>query len=251
MQYTITGDNLQMVTLSLAEGEEIAAEAGAMVNMSGNMQMTSTVTGGLLKGLKRMVTGESFFLSHFIPAGGSGQVAFAGNVPGKIVPISLNGNEFIAQQDAYLCAEMSVDLDIAFTKRIRAGLFGGEGFVMQKLSGHGTAFLHCCGDIIEMTLAPDQVMKVQTGLVVGFAGAREGGAPVDGRCKTCTGSLSISAPSRIGITLTGEGYTGTPQPFIMITDPPGTLKQSPVEKRRIPAYEGKISSFFATSRKSN
>ncbi len=168
MQYSISGDNLQMVTLSLAEGEEIAAEAGAMVNMSGNMQMTSTVTGGLFKGLKRMMTGESFFLSHFTPSGSGGQVAFAGNVPGKIVPISLNGNEFIAQQDAYLCAEMGVDLDIAFTKRIRAGLFGGEGFVMQKLSGHGTAFLHCCGDIIEMTLAPDQVMKVQTGLVVGF-----------------------------------------------------------------------------------
>lgn len=168
MQYTISGDNLQMVNLSLAEGEEIAAEAGAMVNMSGNMRMESAVTGGLFKGLKRMMTGESFFLSHFTPAGGSGQVAFAGNVPGKIVPISLNGNEFIAQQDAYLCAEMSVDLDIAFTKRIRAGLFGGEGFVMQKLSGHGTAFLHCCGDIIEMTLTPNQVMKVQTGLVVGF-----------------------------------------------------------------------------------
>ncbi|ACL17376.1 TIGR00266 family protein [Methanosphaerula palustris] len=168
MQYTITGDNLQMVTLSLVEGEEIAAEAGAMVNMSGNMKMTSAVTGGLFKGLKRMVTGESFFLSHFTPSGGGGQVAFAGNVPGKIVPVSFNGNEFIAQRDAYLCAEMGVDLDIAFTKRIRAGIFGGEGFVMQKLSGHGTAFLHCCGDVVEMTLAPDQVMKVQTGLVVGF-----------------------------------------------------------------------------------
>lgn len=168
MQYTISGDNLQMVNLALAEGEEIAAEAGAMVNMSGNMRMESAVTGGLFKGLKRMMTGESFFLSLFTPAGGSGQVAFAGNVPGKIFPISLNGDEFTAQQDAYLCAEMGVNLDIAFTKRIRAGLFGGEGFVMQKLSGHGTAFLHCCGDIIEMTLAPDQVMKVQTGLVVGF-----------------------------------------------------------------------------------
>lgn len=168
MQYTISGDNLQMVNLSLAEGEEIAAEAGAMVNMSGNMRMESAVTGGLFKGLKRMMTGESFFLSLFTPAGGSGQVAFAGNVPGKIFPLSLNGDGFIAQQDAYLCAEMGVDLDIAFTKRIRAGLFGGEGFVMQKLSGHGTAFLHCCGDIIEMTLAPNQVMKVQTGLVVGF-----------------------------------------------------------------------------------
>jgi uncharacterized protein (TIGR00266 family) len=167
MQYTITGDNLQMVTLTLADGEQVSAEAGAMVNMSGNMKMESAVVGGLLKGLKRMMTGESFFLSQFTPAG-SGQVAFAGNVPGKIIPITLNGNEFIAQQDAYLCAEQGVDLDIAFTKKIRAGFFGGEGFVLQKLSGHGTAFLHCCGDIVEMTLTPDQVMKVQTGLVVGF-----------------------------------------------------------------------------------
>lgn len=168
MQYIISGDNLQMVTLTLADGEQVSAEAGAMVNMSGNMRMESAVVGGLFKGLKRMMTGESFFLSQFTPAGGSGQVAFAGNVPGQIFPIVLNGNEFVAQQDAYLCAEKGVDLDIAFTKKIRAGLFGGEGFVLQRLSGHGTAFLHCCGDIVEMTLAPDQVMKVQTGLVVGF-----------------------------------------------------------------------------------
>ena len=168
MHYEITGDNLQMVTLRLAPGEKACAEAGAMVNMSGNMQMTTNVKGGLFKGLKRMVTGESFFMTEFTPAGGGGFVTFAGNVPGKIFTLDLAEGEFIAQKDAFLCSEPGVDLDIAFTKRLRSGVFGGEGFILQRLSGKGTAFLHCCGDIMEMTLAPGEVVKVETGLVVGF-----------------------------------------------------------------------------------
>ncbi len=168
MQYEITGDNLQMVTIRLAPGESIYAEAGAMVNMSGNVAMNTLMKGGLFKGLKRMVSGESLFVTEFTPQGGSGFASFAGNVPGKIVPLHLKNSEFIAQKDAFLCAEQGVDLDIAFTKRIRSGLFGGEGFVLQRMSGSGMAFLHCCGDVIEMALEPGEVVKVETGLVVGF-----------------------------------------------------------------------------------
>ncbi len=168
MHHEITGDNLQMVTLHLGEGESIYAEAGAMVNMSGNMQLTTNMKGGLFKGLKRMVSGESLFMTEFAPQGGEGFVSFAGNIPGKIFPITLESGEFLAQKDAFLCSEHGIDLDIAFTKKLRSGFFGGEGFILQRLSGTGMAFLHCCGDIIEMTLKPGEVMKVETGLVVGF-----------------------------------------------------------------------------------
>jgi uncharacterized protein (TIGR00266 family) len=168
MQYTIVGDNLQMVTITLENGERICAEAGAMVNMSGNMQMHTNMKGGLLGGLKRVVSGESLFLTEFTTGGGNGFVSFAGNVPGKIVPITLNGSEFIAQKDAFLCSEEGVNLEIAFTKRIRSGFFGGEGFILQRLTGTGKAFLHCAGDVFEMELAPGEVVKIETGLVVGF-----------------------------------------------------------------------------------
>lgn len=168
MQYSIVGDNLQMVTISLENGERICAEAGAMVNMSGNIRMHTNMKGGLLGGLKRVVTGESLFLTEFTPEGGNGFVSFAGNVPGKIIPVTLNGNEFIAQKDAFLCSEEGVHLEVAFTKRIRSGVFGGEGFILQRLGGEGNAFLHCAGDVFEMNLAPGEVVKVETGLVVGF-----------------------------------------------------------------------------------
>jgi len=157
-----------MVTITLDNGERICAEAGAMVNMSGTMQMRTNMKGGLLGGLKRAVSGESLFLTEFTPDGSNGFVSFAGNVPGKIIPITLNGNEFIAQKDAFLCSEEGVNLEITFTKRIRSGFFGGEGFILQKLTGEGRAFLHCAGDVFERELGPGEVVKVETGLVVGF-----------------------------------------------------------------------------------
>lgn len=168
MEYTIVGDNLQMVTIRLAEGECIYAEAGAMANMSGNVQMQTQAKGGILGGLKRMVVGENFFLTRFRPEGGPGFVSFAGSIPGKIFPVRLDGSDFVAQKDAFLCSEEGVDLEIAFTKKLGAGFFGGEGFILQRLSGKGCAFLHCCGDIVEMGLAPGETVKVETSLVVGF-----------------------------------------------------------------------------------
>jgi uncharacterized protein (TIGR00266 family) len=169
MKYQIIGDNLQMVKIELAANEGLFAEAGAMVNMSGNMQMESQLKGGILSGFKRVITGESLFLTRFSPDDGSGFVSFAGNVPGKIFPVRLSyGDEFIAQRDSFLCCEEGVVLDIALTKKIRSGLFGGEGFILQKITGPGIVFLHCCGDIIELELKDKEMIKVQTGLVVGF-----------------------------------------------------------------------------------
>lgn len=169
MKYEIIGDNLQMVKIELATNEGLYAEAGAMVNMSGNMQMESQLKGGILSGIKRVLTGESLFLTRFFPSDHPGFVSFAGNVPGKIFSVPLSsGKEFIAQRDSFLCCEEGVELDIALIKKIRSGLFGGEGFVLQKMTGFGTVFLHCCGDIIELALNDGEMIKVQTGLVVGF-----------------------------------------------------------------------------------
>jgi len=169
MKYEIIGSNLQMVRCTLSPDESLFAEAGSMVNMSGNMQMTSQLKGGILSGIKRVVTGESFFLTRFSPATLPGVVAFAGNITGKIFPVTISaGKDFVAQKEAFLCCEEGVTLDVALTKKIRAGLFGGGGFILERLTGQGLIFLHCCGDIIELHLKDGEVMKVQTGLVVGF-----------------------------------------------------------------------------------
>lgn len=169
MKYEIIGDNLQMVKVDLAVGEGIFAEAGSMVNMSGSFTMESQLKGGILSGLKRAVAGESLFLTRFTPGETPGFVSFAGMMPGKIFAVTVGKDkEFIAQKNAFLCCEEHVELDIALTEKLRAGVFGGQGFILQKMCGQGTVFLHCCGDIIEMSLQPGEVIKVQTGLVVGF-----------------------------------------------------------------------------------
>jgi uncharacterized protein (TIGR00266 family) len=169
MQYEIIGDNLQMAKIALQPGEGIFAEAGTMVNMSGNMLMEAQLKGGILAGLKRAVSGESLFLTRFTPREGAGFVSFAGSMTGRIFPLRVSpGSEFIAQKSAFLCCEEPVSLDIAFTKKLRAGFFGGEGFILQRITGTGTAFLRCCGDIIELDLKAGEVVRVQTGLVVGF-----------------------------------------------------------------------------------
>jgi len=168
MEYEITGDNLQLVTLHLQGDETVYAEAGVMNHMSSNIDMQAKAKGGLMKGLKRMVSGESFFITEFT-AQGDGFVAFGGNVPGKIEAIPISpGNEFLAQRDAFLCAENGVDMDVEFTKKLGAGFFGGEGFILQKYSGQGIVFIHACGDFVIKDLQPGETLKVDTGSVVGF-----------------------------------------------------------------------------------
>ena len=169
MKSDIIGSNLQMVKIDLACGEGVFAEAGSMVNMSSSIFMESQLKGGVVSGLKRAVAGESIFLTRFSTQEQEGFVSFAGTMPGKIFTVRVApGKEFIAQKSSFLCCDESVELDIALIKNIRAGLFGGEGFILQRMTGEGNAFLHCCGDIIELQLEKDEVIKVQTGLVVGF-----------------------------------------------------------------------------------
>lgn len=169
MDYKITGDNLQLVTIQISPEERIYAEAGSMVYMSGNMKMEAKLRGGLRKGIGRKFMGETMFLTEFTTVGGEGMASFGGTAPGtiKAIPIS-GGNTWMVQKDAFLVAEDNVDMSVGFQKRLGAIFFGGEGFILQKLTGEGTVFVHACGDFVEFDLKPDQVLKVDTGSVVGW-----------------------------------------------------------------------------------
>lgn len=171
MKYKITGDNLQLVTVELSAGETVYGEAGTMVYMSPNVNMEAKMKGGLMKAIGRKFAGETMFLTEFSPAGGEGLVAFGGNAPGTIKPVELAaGREFIVQKDAFLCAEDTVELSVEFQRRLGSVFFGGEGFILERISGEGTAFIHACGDFVEFDLDAGQAMKVDTGCVVGWDG---------------------------------------------------------------------------------
>ncbi|HOE52488.1 MAG TPA: TIGR00266 family protein [Methanomassiliicoccales archaeon] len=169
MKYTISGDNLQFVNIEFMPGEMIYSEAGSMVYMSGNVRMETKATGGVLSGLKRAMAGESFFVTNFYADGGSGLVGFAGNVPGKVMAIDLRGGkQWVLQKTAFLAAEASVALDIAFQRKFGAALFGGEGLILQKVYGEGTVFISGAGDFIEYNLLPGQSLKVSTANVAAW-----------------------------------------------------------------------------------
>ncbi|HMO57999.1 MAG TPA: TIGR00266 family protein [Roseiflexaceae bacterium] len=167
MEYQIIGTTMQAVILELDPGETVYSEGGGMAWMSGNITMATNTRGGGLGGiLKRAFTGESLFLNEFTSQGGKGMIAFASDFPGKIVPVPLAaGQNMIVQKQAFLCAEKTVSLDIHFRKKLGAGFFGGEGFIMQKLTGPGVAFVALDGEIMEYTLEPGQLLKVDTGHV--------------------------------------------------------------------------------------
>jgi uncharacterized protein (TIGR00266 family) len=172
IDYRIVGDDMQLVEVELDPGEGVRAEAGAMLYMGDGVEMQTGAGGGLFGGFKRMLVGESFFITTFVHAGpGKGHVAFAAPYPGRIVPIDLgrHGGQFLCQKDAFLCAAQGVDIEVAFSRRLGAGLFGGEGFILQRLRGDGLAVVHAGGTIVERTLGPGQTLRVDTGCLVAFA----------------------------------------------------------------------------------
>lgn len=172
IDYRIIGDDLQLVEIELDPGEGVRAEAGAMTYMEADITMdTNTAGGGLLGGFKRMLVGESFFITTFMNQGHKKScVGFSAPYPGKIIPIDLSiyRDGFICQKDSYLCSAKGVNIEVAFTKRLGAGFFGGEGFILQRLSGDGMSFIHAGGTIIEKKLLPGEVLKIDTGCIVGF-----------------------------------------------------------------------------------
>ena len=170
MDYKITGDVMQALQITLRQGEELFAEAGAMLYMDNGIELQARMQGGVMKGLMRkFLAGESMFMSVFRCNAGQAKMGLANPIAGRIFPLELHGNTVLAERNAFLCGIGNIDLSIAFTKRFGAGLFGGEGFILQKLSGHGLVFLHAGGNMIEFDLAPGEQLRVDTGCIVSMA----------------------------------------------------------------------------------
>lgn len=169
VSYKIIGTTLQAVVCELSPGQEIYSERGGMSWMSANIEMQTNMQGGIGGAFKRMFSGESIFMVRFRSSNGTGLVGFAAELPGKIVPVELAaGQELICQKDAFMCAESSVDLGIHFRRKLGTGFFGGEGFILQKLTGPGLAFFEIDGEVVEYTLQPGQMLKVDTGHIAMF-----------------------------------------------------------------------------------
>ena len=166
MKYDIVGTPLPVVICTLAPGEKMITEKGAMSWMTPNMQM-ETQSGGIGKAFSKMFSGESMFQNIYTAMGGEGMIAFASSFPGAIIPFDITpGNDMIVQKSGFLASEPGVELSIHFQKRLGAGFFGGEGFIMQKLSGQGTAFVEVDGSVVNYNLAPGQQMVIDTGYLV-------------------------------------------------------------------------------------
>ncbi len=183
IDYQIIGDDLQAVIITLDPMEAVVAEAGAMMYLEDGVEMATSLSmredgagvfGKLFKAGKRLVTGESFFITIFAnEAAARRDVGFAAPYPGHVVPIELqhHGGEITCQKDAFLCGARGVDVDIAFQKRLGVGFFGGEGFILQRIhapEGHGQVFLHAGGSVIKRELQAGETLRVDTGCLVGF-----------------------------------------------------------------------------------
>ncbi len=180
VDFEIKGSDMQLVEVELDPQETVIAEAGVMnymdagitfeAKMGDGSDTESGFFGNLFKAGKRMVTGESLFLTHFTNEGtGKKRIAFSGAYPGKIIPLDLNDGDVICQKSAFLCAARGTSVDLHLNKKIGAGFFGGEGFIMQKIEGDGMAFLHAGGYIVERELKNEKIL-IDTGCVVGYRG---------------------------------------------------------------------------------
>jgi uncharacterized protein (TIGR00266 family) len=180
IDYEIIGDDLQLVEVELDSGETVVAEAGAMCYLEDNISFEAkfgdgaspdkSFFGKMLDAGKRAIAGQSIFLTHFTNTGGKKRkVSFAAPYPGKIIPLDLNeyGKEILCQKEAFLCAALGTTINIAFTKKLGAGFFGGEGFIIEKLTGDGLVFLHAGGTIVKKELK-GETLRVDTGCLVAF-----------------------------------------------------------------------------------
>ena len=170
MDYKIIGQTVPVVEMTLNAGESVYTQSGGMAYQTEGIEMNTNARGGVMKSLGRMFAGESIFMANYTSNKDGAKVAFASTVPGSVIPIDLSqySGGYILQKGAFLCAEQNVNTSIAFNKKISAGLFGGEGFILQKATGNGHVFLEVDGDAIEKELAAGEVLKVDTGNVVAF-----------------------------------------------------------------------------------
>lgn len=169
VNYEIKGGSMPVAICYLNDGQKLVSESGAMGWMSGNIIMDTNMKGGFFKSIGRSLAGESMFLNTFLCSNGSGKIAFPCSVPGRIMIMELQpGQSIICQKGAFMAAEESVNLNIHFKKRLSTGFFGGEGFILQRITGPGTVFLEFDGFVDEVILAPGETLKVDTGHVAAF-----------------------------------------------------------------------------------
>ena len=170
MEYKVVGKTVPAVEVTLQRGETMFTQSGGMFWMSDGISMNTNTRGGVLKGLGRMFAGESMFMAHYTAEMNDAQIAFASNVAGSLIPIDVDLIPgMIIQKRAFLCAQDTVQLETVFNKKASVGFFGGEGFIMQQLRGSGLAFLEVDGDLVQRDLQPGEVIKVDTGNLVGFS----------------------------------------------------------------------------------
>ncbi|MGN1166969.1 MAG: TIGR00266 family protein [Lachnospiraceae bacterium] len=196
MRYQIQGDTLPVVICQLEGGEQMITEGGAMSWMSPNMKMETTSGGGIGKALGRAFAGERLFQNIYTAQGGTGLIAFASSFPGSIRAFQIEpGKDMIFQKSAFLAGEMGIELSVHFRKKIGSGLFGGEGFIMQRVSGYGTMFAEFDGHVVEYELQPGQQIVVDTGHLAAM---------------TATCSMDIqSVPGMKNMLFGGEGLFNT------------------------------------------
>ncbi len=170
MEYKIIGQTVPAVEMTLRQGEVVYTQSGGMTYQTEGIQMKTNARGGVLKSLGRAFSGESIFMAHYSAETDGAKIAFSTTVPGSIVPVNMTDlpNGLIIQKGSFLCAENTVSTQVTFTKKFSSGLFGGEGFILQKATGSGLLFLEVDGDMITMNLQSGQTIKVDTGNVVAF-----------------------------------------------------------------------------------
>lgn len=170
MKYEIIGKTVPAVELTLGKGESMYSQSGGMIWQTAGIEMKTNARGGVMKSLGRMFTGESIFMNTYSATEDGAKVAFGTTAPGDLIPVNMNEhpNGFFLQKKAFLCAEPSVEVSVAFTKKFSAGLFGGEGFIIQKATGSGQLFIEADGDSVVRELGAGEVLKVDTGDVVAF-----------------------------------------------------------------------------------
>ena len=218
MQYKIEGGSLPVLTIQMNRGESIFTQSGGMSWMSGGISMETNMRGGFMKGLGRMFAGESLFMATYTAQADKQEIALASSFPGSIKCLQVYpGQEFICQKHAFLCATPGVQVEAVFTRSIGGGLFGGEGFILQKLSGNGLAFVEVDGYAVEKILTPGEILKVDSGNVAYFD------ANVGYRVDTVKGFKNIL--------FGGEGL------FLTVLQGPGTVCLQTIS---LPEFAGRI-----------
>ena len=168
MHYEIFGGNIPAVTVDLENGESIYTQSGGMTWMSAGINMETNMKGGFMKGLGRLLSGDSMFMATYTATGAGQSITFASTFPGNIIALDVAQGPYVCQKSAFLCAQPNVEFGTYVTKGLKSGLFGGEGFILQELKGHGMAFLEIDGSVKEIDLAPGEKLKVDTGNVAAF-----------------------------------------------------------------------------------